>query len=554
MAGILFFESWFTIRLRSLRFYQRGVMRHYFLVFVAVVVLIAIVGATAVPALLWSLLVLVPLVIVGLRDYFQTKHAILRNFPIVGHFRYFFEMIRPEIYQYFIESDVEGVPFDRDQRSLVYQRAKDVRDTVPFGTKENLYQVGYEWVNHSLAPLHLEPADLRVTVGGPDCKQPYSASIFNVSAMSYGSLSKQAVLALNTGAQMGAFALNTGEGGISKFHLDGGGDVIWQIGTGYFGCRTLDGAFDPELYQKNASHAQVKMIELKLSQGAKPGHGGILPAAKVTPEIAKIRNVPLGKDVISPPGHEAFSTPIGLLEFVAQLRDLSGGKPVGFKLCIGKRREFLAICKAMVETGILPDFISVDGGEGGTGAAPLEFSNHVGTPLIEGLIFVDNALRGYGIRKDIKLIASGKVSSGFDMLKRLALGADICYSARAMMMALGCIQALKCNSNHCPVGITTHDPKLTAGLHVPNKAGRVANYHKETVLSLSEMLGAMGIAAPDALRPWHVMRRTSPTEVHHYGEIYEYLADGALLDEDNLPPTYARAAKAASAQTFAYVG
>ena len=525
-------------------------MRRLFLVFAAVVVLIAILAFTVLPFLRWTLIILIPLTIIGFIDYFQTRRAILRNFPIIGHGRYFFEAIRPEIYQYFVESDIDGVPFDRDQRSLVYQRAKGVRDTVPFGTKENVYQVGYEWVNHSLAPLHLEAADLRRTIGGSDCKQPYSASIFNISAMSYGSLSKQAVLALSQGAKMGNFAHNTGEGGLSPYHLEGGADIIWQIGTGYFGCRTLDGKFDPELFTKNASHPQVKMIEIKLSQGAKPGHGGILPAAKVTPEIAGIRNVPLGKDVISPPGHTTFSTPIGLLEFIQQLRELSGGKPVGFKLCIGKRREFLAICKAMVKMNIFPDFITVDGGEGGTGAAPLEFSNHVGAPLVEGLIFVHNALVGFGVRQQIAVMASGKVSSGFDMLKRLALGADVCYSARAMMMALGCIQALKCNSNHCPVGITTHKPHLTAGLVVPKKSVRVANYHAETVESFSEMLGAMGISDPADLRPWHIMRRISPTEIKHYGEIYEYLDEGDLLDADNLPKSYARAWLAASAETF----
>ncbi len=528
-------------------------MRRLFLLFVALVVCIAILGFARFPALLWSLIVLVPLVILGFSDYFQTKRAILRNFPILGHGRYLLEKIRPEIYQYFVESDIEGVPFDRDARSLVYQRAKNVRDTVPFGTKEDVYEVGYEWVNHSLAPLHLDMEDLRRTIGGPACKQPYSASIFNISAMSYGSLSKQAVVALSKGAAQGNFAHNTGEGGLSPYHLEGGADIIWQIGTGYFGCRTLDGDFDPELFRKNASHKQVKMVEVKLSQGAKPGHGGILPATKVNPEIAAIRNVPLGKDVISPPGHTAFSTPKGLLEFVQQLRDLTGGKPIGFKLCVGKRREFLAICKAMVETGILPDFITVDGGEGGTGAAPLEFSNRVGTPLVEGLIFVHNALVGFGVRKDITVIVSGKVSSGFHMLKRLALGADVCLSARAMMMALGCIQALKCNTNHCPVGITTHDPQLTAGLVVSDKSARVANYHKETVQSLSELMGAMGIESPDDLRPWHLMRRVSPTEIRHYGEIYEYLNEGDLLDADALPESYARAWAAASAESFHHV-
>ena len=527
-------------------------MRREFLIFVGLVVAITLIGLFVYPILLWSLIILIPLVALGFYDMLQTKHAILRNFPIIGHGRYFFELIRPEIYQYFVEGDTDGVPFDREQRSLIYQRAKNVRDTVPFGTKENLYEVGYEWVNHSLAPLHLEPEDLRVTIGGPDCKQPYSASILNISAMSYGSLSKNAILALSKGAKAGGFFHNTGEGGISPYHLEGGADIAWQIGTGYFGCRTLDGQFSPEMFADKASHPQVKIIDLKLSQGAKPGHGGILPASKVTPEIAKIRGVPMGVDVISPPGHTTFSTPIGLLEFVAQLRELSGGKPVGFKLCVGKRREFLAICKAMVETGILPDYITVDGGEGGTGAAPLEFANHLGTPLIEGLIFVHNALIGFGIRDKITVIASGKVSSGFNMVKRMALGADICNSARAMMMALGCIQALKCNSNHCPVGVATHEPHLMAGLVPSDKAVRITNYHRETIQSVSEIVGSMGLSSPTNLQPWHIMRRTSPTEIRHYGEIYEFLDPGDLL-KDELPISYKRACEVASAETFSHV-
>lgn len=528
-------------------------MRKTFLITVAAVVLLSVICIFLFPQALWSWVILGPLVAIGFHDYFQTKHAILRNFPVIGHMRYLLEKIRPEIFQYFVESDTDGVPFDRDQRSIVYQRAKLAQDTVPFGTKENLYDIGYEWVNHSMAPKEHHPDDLRVTIGGPECAQPYSASRFNISAMSYGSLSKNAVLALSSGAKMGNFAHNTGEGGISQYHLDGGGDLIWQIGTGYFGCRDESGRFNPDLFAKNANLEPVKLIELKLSQGAKPGHGGILPAAKLTEEIAAIRNVPMGKDVISPPGHSAFSTPIELVEFLHQLRTLSNGKPVGFKLCVGKRREFLAICKAMVETGLKPDFIAVDGGEGGTGAAPLEFSNHVGAPLIEGLIFVHNALVGYGLRQDIKIFASGKVTSGFGMVKRMALGADVCYSARGMMMALGCIQALKCNSNHCPVGVATQEAALMAGLVPSDKRVRVANFHKETITSLCEILGAIGLDNPDDLQPWHIMRRTSPTEIHHYGEIYEFLGEGDLL-ADTLPKTYERACNAADATTFSHIG
>jgi glutamate synthase domain-containing protein 2 len=393
---------------------------------------------------------------------------------------------------------------------------------------------------------------MRLTIGGPDCTQPYSASLLNISAMSYGALSKNAVLALNQGAKIGNFAHNTGEGGVSPYHLQGAGDLTWQIGTGYFGCRTLDGQFCPETFKEMAAHPNIKMIELKLSQGAKPGHGGILPAAKLTPEIAEIRKIQLGQDVLSPPSHSVFSTPNELMLFIAKLRQLSGGKPIGFKLCVGKRREFLAICKAMLETGIMPDFITVDGGEGGTGAAPLEFASRIGTPLIDGLIFIHNALMGVDLRGKIRVIASGKISSGFGMLKRLALGADLCNAARAMMMAIGCIQALKCNTNHCPVGVTTQDPGLVAGLVVSDKKHRVANYHRSTIESLSEMIGAMGISHPQRLRRWHVMRRVSPIETKHYGEIYDYLEPGVFL-KNPLPPNYERAWLAASAETFDHV-
>lgn len=499
--------------------------------------------------ILWSLIVGVPLILIGVRDIRQSTQTIPRNFPIIGHFRYLLEEIRPELYQYFVESDTGGRPFNRLERSLIYQRSKNVRDTVPFGTQQDVYEVGYEWVNHSLRPVHLEQKDLRVQVGGPDCKQPYSASLLNISAMSYGSLSANAVLALNSGAKLGNFAHNTGEGGISDVHLNGGGDLIWQIGTGYFGCRNHDGTFSAEKFAEKASLAQVKMIEIKLSQGAKPGHGGILPAAKLTAEIAKIRDVPMGQDVLSPPGHSAFSTPLELVEFIQLLREKSGGKPIGFKLCVGKRREFLAICKAMHETGIKPDFITVDGGEGGTGAAPLEFTNNIGTPLCEGLIFVHNALTGFDLRKDIRVISSGKVVSGFGIVKRLALGADLCNSARAMMMALGCIQALKCNTNRCPVGVATQDPTLMYGLDPADKKVRVYNLHKNLEKSVCEMMGAMGLQNTEELQPWHLMRRVSSTEVRHYGEIYEYLEPGSLL-HSNMPNSYARAVASAQSSSF----
>ncbi len=513
------------------------------------VVLLVILSAIAYPPSLWSLLIIIPLAVLGARDYFQTQHSILRNFPIVGHFRYFSEELRPPIYQYFIESETEGVPFNREQRSIVYERAKHVLDTIPFGTKSNVYQVGYEWVNHSLAPVTVAPQDMRVDVGGPACTQPYSASLLNISAMSFGSLSRNAILALSRGAKAGDFAHNTGEGGLSQHHREGGGDLIWQIGTGYFGCRDESGNFCVDKFGESASVAQVKMIEVKLSQGAKPGHGGILPAAKLSKEIAEIRGVPLGKDVVSPPAHSAFSTPRELLEFIHQLRTASGGKPTGFKLCLGKPREFIAICKAMLETGITPDFITVDGGEGGTGAAPLEFSNHVGTPLIEGLIFVQNVLVGFGLRDSIRLFSSGKVITGFGMVKRLALGADACYSARAMMMALGCIQALKCNTNECPVGVATQDKNLQAGLVPSDKSVRVMNFHRETLESVRELMGAMGVSTASELQPWHILRRTSATDIHDYSKIYDFVSPGSFLGDD-IPADYRRAIQAASADSF----
>ena len=524
-------------------------MRRYFIIAAVSILILNGLIATFYPAILWSMVVFTPLLFLGFCDLLQKKHAVLRNFPVIGHFRYMAEAIRPEIAQYFIESDTNGVPFNREQRSTVYQRAKKVRDTVPFGTKKDVYEVGYEWVNHTIRPSHLEPNDLRTIIGELNCKQPYSASRLNISAMSFGSLSKNAVLALNQGAKMGNFAHNTGEGGISPYHLQGHGDLIWQIGTGYFGCRTRDGKFCPDTFTERANLPNVKMIEIKLSQGAKPGHGGILPAAKLTKEIAEIRDVPMGQDVLSPPAHSAFSTPVELLEFIIRLRELSGSKPVGFKLCVGKRREFLAICKAMVKTGITPDFITVDGGEGGTGAAPPEFADHIGTPLVEGLIFVHNALTGFSLRREVRVIASGKVTTGFGMVKRLALGADMCNSARGMMMALGCIQALRCNSNQCPVGVTTHNPQLVAGLVPEDKNKKVANFHHELVRSVCEIMGAMGIAEPDDLHPWHIMRRTSPTDIRHYGEIFEFLNDGDLLKK-HLPKSYERACNAASADTF----
>ncbi|MCB1134665.1 MAG: FMN-binding glutamate synthase family protein, partial [Chlamydiia bacterium] len=436
------------------------------------------------------------------------------------------------------------------QRALCYQRAKQQVDTRPFGTQIDTSQVGYEWINHSLAPHPPEEVNSRIDIGGPDCKSPYSASILNISGMSYGALSSAAVLALNGGARLGHFAHNTGEGGLSGFHLQPGGDLIWQIGTGYFGCRDRKGYFDPVVFRDKAQHPHIKMIELKLSQGAKPGHGGILPAAKITPEIAELRGVPMGEDALSPPAHSAFSTPIELCHFIAKLREESGGKPTGLKLCIGKRREFVSIAKAMLETGILPDFISVDGGEGGTGAAPMEFANRMGTPLREGLIFVHNVLTGFGLRKHIRINASGRIITAFDLISKLCMGADYCSSARGMMFALGCIQALKCNTNECPTGVTTSDPYLTRGLVPARKEQRVFHFHERTIFAAKELIGAMGISHTTQLRPWHLNRRVGHTEVRHYGELFNYLEEGVLLDETTVPQDYLRAWKEARADSF----
>jgi glutamate synthase domain-containing protein 2 len=524
-------------------------MRNMFCIFsVAILALILSAGWVWHP-ILWALVVFVPLIGLGVVDMLQTKQAIRRNFPIIGHGRYLMEMIRPEINQYFVESNSDGKPFSREDRSVVYQRAKGQLDTLAFGTQRDVYETGYEWINHSLAPVHPNSEHQRIRVGGSQCKKPYDASIFNVSAMSYGSLSKNAILALNHGAKLGGFFHNTGEGGLSPYHLEPGGEVVWQIGTGYFGCRGKDGKFSLDDFVRRANHPNVKMIEIKLSQGAKPGHGGILPAAKLTQEIVEIRGVEMGKDVISPPAHSAFSTPIGLLEFVQKLREASGGKPVGFKLCLGKRREFLAIVKAILSSGIAPDFITVDGGEGGTGAAPLEFSDYVGTPLNDGLVFIHNALIGAGLRDQIRIIAAGKVNTGFHIATKVALGADMCNSARGMLFALGCIQALRCNSNMCPTGVATQNPELVKGLHVGNKSQRVANFHRETVKSFFEVLGAAGLASPRDLRPWHIMRRVGPMEVRNYSEIYPFIEPKSLLSKD-VPQAFARPWAAARAESF----
>ncbi len=471
---------------------------------------------------------LLPLFALGMRDALQTRHTVLRNFPIIGHGRYLIESVRPELQQYLIESNLDAYPVEREFRSLVYQRSKNELETRPFGTQRDVYQVGYEWASHSLAPVRELDEEPRVMFGGADCSKPYSASHLNVSAMSFGSISSNAILALNGGAKKGGFAHNTGEGGLSKYHLEPGGDLVWQIGTGYFGCRTRNGRFDPERFRDRARRESVRMIELKLSQGAKPGHGGILPAAKVTPEIAEARGMPEYEAALSPPWHTAFSTPVEMIEFVARLRELCDGKPVGIKLSVGRRTDFLAMCKAMIEVGTAPDFVTVDGGEGGTGAAPLEFSNSLGMPGRDGLVFVHNALVGAGLRENTRVIYSGKVLSSFHMIRAFALGADTCNAARAMMFALGCIQALRCNNNTCPTGITTQNPALVKGLHVPGKTERVYQYHRASIHALLEMLAAMGLEAPAEVRPDHVFRRVDDLHVRSFAEIYEFLESDVL--------------------------
>jgi glutamate synthase domain-containing protein 2 len=506
--------------------------RHKFIALSILTTLAMAVAYVFLPEIIWGLIILGPIIIIGLIDVFQTKHTVRRNFPVVGNFRYLLEKVRPEIMQYFVETDTEGRPVNRLFRALIYQRSKKVNDTTPFGTQMDVYQTGYEWMDHSIyAKNHADiDHDIKIKVGGSDCAKPYDASLLNISAMSFGSLSKNAVLAMNTGAKTGGFAHNTGEGGISPYHKQPGGDLIWQIGTGYFGCRAEDGNFNPEMFQQNASQDNVKMIEIKISQGAKPGHGGILPASKNTKEIAAIRNVKAHTDIHSPPGHTAFGNVKELMHFIKQLRDLSGGKPIGFKLCIGKKAEFKDMCTAMISTGISPDFITIDGGEGGTGAAPIEFSNSLGMPLRDGLAFAVDMLNGYDLKKNIKIIASGKVFSGFHIARLIALGADMVNSARAMMMATGCIQALQCNANTCPVGVATQNKSLMAGLVVPDKALRVANFHQETVKSFIELMAASGVAHPNDLKRVHINRRVSMNQVLKYNEIYPDLVVGSYLD------------------------
>ncbi|HET9019950.1 MAG TPA: FMN-binding glutamate synthase family protein [Acetobacteraceae bacterium] len=502
------------------------------------------------PGALVVMLVALLLVALGIHDLLQKRHAILRNYPIAGHIRFLLEDIRVEIRQYFLESDTDGAPFDRNSRSIVYARAKGQLDKRPFGTELDMYAGEFEWLNHSIAPAPVPEDDLRITIGGADCRHPYDTSILNISAMSFGALSANAIRALNAGAKLGNFAHDTGEGGFSPYHRENGGDIIWEVGSGYFGCRDQAGHFDAAKFAAQAQEDQVRMVEVKLSQGAKPGHGGVLPAAKVSEEIARTRGVRMGEDCISPARHSAFSTPTGLLEFVARFRELSGGKPAGFKLCVGHPWEFLGICKAMLATGITPDFIVIDGAEGGTGAAPLEFADHIGMPLRDGLMFAHNALVGVGLRDRIRLGASGKIISAFDIARTIALGADWCNAGRGFMFAVGCIQSQSCHTDRCPTGVATQDPVRQRALDVPSKSERVARFHHNTVRALAEVLAAAGLSHPDGLRPLHFSKRLGPARVERFDQVYRFLAPGELLAGTD-DPRFRDAWRLARAESFA---
>lgn len=504
-----------------------------YLAFIVAIALTLLTGVASVLISPWWLIgvaVFLALTAVGVYDMLQTRSTVRANHPILAHMRFFLESIGPELRQYFVQADLDEVPFSRSQRSVVYQRAKHVSDVVAFGTLDNVYNTNYEWINHSMAPCKIADPDFRIRIGGEHVTQPYDASVFNISAMSFGALSAAAIRALSGGAKMGNFYHDTGEGSASPYHFEGGGALVWEIGTGYFGCRSENGTFDEEKFAQTASHPQIRMIEIKLSQGAKPGKGGVLPAAKITPEIAATRGVPMGVDCESPAYHTAFTTPIELLEFVSRLRHLSGGKPVGFKLCIGHPWEWFGIVKAMHETQLLPDFIVVDGAEGGTGAAPAEFIDHVGVPMHEGLLLVHNALVGVGLREKIRIGVAGKIVSAFDMARAMSLGADWCNAARGFMFSLGCIQSLSCHTDHCPTGIATQDPKRWRNLDVTDKTQRVFRFHQNTVNALADLLSAAGLHHPQELGPEHVLRRISPTEVRSFESIYKFLEPGSLLD------------------------
>lgn len=483
------------------------------------------------PGALWPAILFGAAALIGTWDVLQRRHNLRRNYPLTARIRWLFESIRPELRQYLFESETDGRPFSREQRSLVYERAKNDNDKQPFGTLQDVYAADYEWINHSAAPRVKSDQPFRIRVGGPQCAQPYSASVFNISAMSFGSLSANAIRALNRGARMGDFYHDTGEGGVSPYHLEHGGDLVWELGSGYFGCRDHNGQFDPARFADMAARPEIRMIEVKLSQGAKPGHGGVLPGSKVNQEISQTRGIPLGQDCISPACHSAFSNPIEMMNFIAQLRELSNGKPVGFKLCIGHTSEFMSMVKAMLGTGIVPDFIVIDGAEGGTGAAPLELTNHVGTPLREGLVLAQNVLVGAGLRDQLHLAAAGKITSASRLAINLALGADWCNAARGFMFAIGCVQSLSCHTDRCPTGVATQDASRQRALNVIDKAERVHNFHRHTVNALIEIVAAAGLDHPHALSPNHLYRRNGPGKVASAAEFYEWLEPGELLGD-----------------------
>jgi glutamate synthase domain-containing protein 2 len=530
-------------------------LRYALITWPAILAVVLAVLMVLFPGQVWWLLPLALLCIgsvaLGFHDLHQTRHAVLRNYPVAAHLRFLLESIRPEMRQYFFEGDKDGAPFPRDKRAIVYQRAKRDLDKRPFGTQYDVYEEQYEWLHHSIAPRPTLPPEAMRTLVGSATPQPYSASLLNISAMSYGSLSANAIRALNKGARIGGFFHDTGEGGVSPYHREHGGDLVWEVGSGYFGARAADGSFDPAKFAETAADPQIRMVELKLSQGAKPGHGGVLPAAKVTEEIARIRGVPMGQDCNSPAHHSCFSTPTGLLEQIALMRELSGGKPAGFKLCIGHTWEFMAICKAMLATGITPDFIVVDGKEGGTGAAPLEFMDHVGMPLRDGLSFVHSALVGIGVRDRVRIGASGKITSAFDMARVLALGADWCNAARGFMFAVGCIQAQSCHTGACPTGVATQDPLRQRAIVVPDKAERVASFQRNTLHALAELVAAAGLSHPSELRPHHFLRRASSDKVISLAEQYEQLAPGQLTADPKSSPRFAEAWALSTADSFA---
>lgn len=492
------------------------------------------------------------LTLLGCWDFCQTRHSVLRNYPVIGHIRWLVEMIRPEIRQYLLESDTDASPFSREQRSLVYRRAKEDPSDHPFGTIRDVYANDYEFIQHSLTPAVVpDAASFRITVGNDQCTKPYSASVFNISAMSFGALSANAIRVLNKGAALGGFYHDTGEGSLSAYHREHGGDVVWQIASGYFGCRDERGHFDPDRFAEQAASPQVRMIELKLSQGAKPGHGGVLPAGKVTREIAETRGVPMGVDCISPSRHSAFDTPLEMMAFLQKLRTLSGGKPVGFKLCIGLPWEFMAIVKAMLASGVTPDFIVVDGGEGGTGAAPVEFSDHIGVPMREGLLFVHNTLVGAGLRDKVKIGVAGRLISAFDLAAVLAIGADWANAARGYMFALGCIQSMSCHTNRCPVGVATQDVRRSRALVVPDKAERVWRYHERTIQALAEMLAAAGLTHPDNLQPHHLVHRVNSTEIRQFDRMHYFAQSNDLIDGGTASTFYMDNWNRARAESFA---